>query len=110
MRLEDFDFELPPDLIAQLPAAERTASRLLHLDGASGALSDGRFTQLLQHVARGDVMIFNDTRVIKARLTGVKDSGGKVEVLIERMLSSDTALAQIRASKSPRSGSRARSL
>ena len=106
MFLNDFDFELPPDLIAQLPADERTASRLLHLDGASGALSDGRFTQLLQHVTRGDVMVFNDTRVIKARLTGFKDSGGKVEVLIERVLPSDRALAQIRASKSPRAGSR----
>ena len=106
MFLNDFDFELPPDLIAQLPADERSASRLLYLDGASGALSDGRFTQLLQHVVRGDVMVFNDTRVIKARLTGSKDSGGKVEVLIERVLTGDRALAQIRSSKSPRAGSR----
>ena len=106
MFLEDFDFELPAALIAQVPAAARTASRLLHLDGVSGALTDGRFTQLQTQVAAGDVMVFNDTRVIKARLSGAKDSGGKVEVLIERVLASDLALAQVRASKSPRAGSR----
>jgi S-adenosylmethionine:tRNA ribosyltransferase-isomerase len=69
-------------------------------------LSDGQFAQLTQYVAPGDVMVFNDTRVIKARLTGAKDSGGKVEVLIERVLGSDRALAQVRASKSPRADSR----
>jgi S-adenosylmethionine:tRNA ribosyltransferase-isomerase len=106
MFLEDFNFELPPELIAQTPPAQRSASRLLHLDGASGALSDGQFTQLTQYVSAGDVMVFNDTRVIKARLTGAKDSGGKVEVLIERVLANDRALAQVRASKSPRAGSR----
>ena len=106
MFLQDFDFELPAELIAQAPAGERAASRLLRLDGHTGALSDGRFAQLIEHVARGDVMVFNDTRVIKARLTGVKDSGGKIEVLVERVLASDRALAQVRASKSPRAGSR----
>ena len=106
MFLHDFDFELPSALIAQAPAAERGASRLLHLDGRSGALVDGRFAQLLDHIAAGDVMVFNDTRVIKARLTGAKDSGGKIEVLIERVLSHDRALAQVRASKAPRAGSR----
>ena len=106
MFLHDFDFELPPALIAQAPAAERGASRLLHLDGRSSALVDGRFAQLLDHIAAGDVMVFNDTRVIKARLTGAKDSGGKIEVLIERVLSHDRALAQVRASKAPRAGSR----
>ncbi len=105
-RLEDFDFELPQALIAQLPVPERTASRLLHLDGMTGALTDGQFNQLLDNVTGGDVMVFNDTRVIKARLTGAKDSGGKVEVLIERVLASDRALAQVRASKSPRAGGR----
>ena len=105
-RLEDFDFELPQELIAQLPAAERTASRLLHLDGKTGALADCRFTQLLEKVAPGEVMVFNDTRVIKARLSGAKDSGGKIEVLIERVLAHDRALAQVRASKSPRAGGR----
>ena len=106
MFLHDFDFELPAGLIAQVPADERTASRLLHLDGNTGALTDGHFRQLAEYVARGDVMVFNDTRVIKARLTGTKDSGGKVEVLIERVLAGDQALAQVRASKSPRAGSR----
>ncbi len=108
MLLDEFDFALPPDLIAQTPAAERGASRLLHLDGRSGALADGRFAQLLEHVAAGEVMVFNDTRVIKARLLGTKESGGKVEVLIERVLSQDRALAQVRASKSPRAGGRLR--
>jgi S-adenosylmethionine:tRNA ribosyltransferase-isomerase len=106
MFLDDFDFELPAELIAQAPAEERTASRLLHLDGDSGVLSDGYFRQIIEQVARGDVMVFNDTRVIKARLTGAKDSGGKIEVLIERVLAGDRVLAQIRASKSPRAGSR----
>ena len=106
MFLQDFDFELPAQLIAQAPVAARTASRLLRLDGVSGACTDGQFTQLPSHVARGDVMIFNDTRVIKARLAGAKDSGGRVEVLIERVLAGDRALAQVRASKAPRAGSR----
>ena len=77
MFLHDFDFELPPALIAQAPAAERGASRLLHLDGRSGALVDGRFAQLLDHIAAGDVMVFNDTRVIKARLTGPRIAAAK---------------------------------
>lgn len=106
MFIQDFDFELPPELIAQAPAGERTASRLLRLDGVSGALADSHFAWLTDYVASGDVMVFNDTRVIKARLTGAKDSGGKIEVLIERVLAADRALAQVRASKSPRAGSR----
>ncbi len=105
MFLEDFDFELPQALIAQSPAAERSASRLLMLDGNTGALADGYFRQFADHVARGDVLVFNDTRVIKARLIGAKDSGGKIEVLVERVLTNNTALTQIRASKSPRAGS-----
>ena len=105
MFLEDFDFELPQALIAQSPAAERSASRLLMLDGNTGALADGYFRQFADHVARGDVLVFNDTRVIKARVTGAKDSGGKIEVLVERVLTNNTALTQIRASKSPRAGS-----
>jgi len=105
MRLEDFDFELPVELIAQTPAAERGTSRMLHLDGASGAITDRAFRDIAELVVPGDVMVFNDTRVIKARLTGQKASGGKVEVLIERVLSGDTALAQVRASHPPRAGS-----
>ncbi len=106
MLLDDFDFELPAELIAQSPAEERSASRLLLLDGKTGALADSHFSHLAENVVRGDVMVFNDTRVIKARLTGAKDSGGKVEVLVERVLASDRTLAQVRASKSPRVGSR----
>ncbi len=107
MYLDDFNFELPPALIAQAPAAVRSASRLLYLAGdTSATVTDGLFAQLTQHVTRGDVMVFNDTRVIKARLTGSKDSGGKIEVLIERVLDADRALAQVRASKSPKTGGR----
>ncbi|MBM3342889.1 MAG: tRNA preQ1(34) S-adenosylmethionine ribosyltransferase-isomerase QueA [Betaproteobacteria bacterium] len=106
MLLEDFDFELPPALIAQSPAAERTASRLLRLDGATGALADSQFGALPEFIAPGDVMVFNNTRVIKARLSGSKETGGKVEALIERVLSHDRALAQVRASHSPHAGAR----
>jgi S-adenosylmethionine:tRNA ribosyltransferase-isomerase len=105
LNLSDFDFELPQELIAQTPAAERTASRLLHLDGASGAIADRRFGDIVEQVAPGDVMVFNDTRVIKARLTGRKKTGGKIEVLIERVLDATHVLAQVRASHPPREGS-----
>lgn len=105
MKLEDFDFELPQELIAQSPAAERTASRLLHLDGASGAIVDHRFGDIFDLVAPSDVMVFNDTRVIKARLTGRKKTGGRIEVLIERVLAGNHAFAQVRASHPPREGS-----
>jgi S-adenosylmethionine:tRNA ribosyltransferase-isomerase len=104
MRLEDFDFDLPQDLIAQLPAPERSASRLLHLDGVSGAVSDRDFRDITGLVAPGDVMVFNNTRVIKARLAGRKKSGGKIEVLVERVLGDDEVLAQIRASHAPQAG------
>jgi S-adenosylmethionine:tRNA ribosyltransferase-isomerase len=106
VKLSDFDYELPPALIAQFPAGERTASRLLHLDGRSGELADRQFRDLPQFLNAGDVLVMNDTRVIKARLTGRKDSGGKVEVLIERVLDHERALAQVRASKTLRAGSR----
>ena len=105
MKTSDFDFDLPSELIAQFPTEERSHSRLLHLDGASGALADGRFSDLPQFLKPGDLLVFNDTRVIKARLFGVKDSGGKLEVLIERVLDEHHALAQIRASHAPQPGS-----
>lgn len=105
MRLDDFDYELPRELIAQTPARERRASRLLHLDGNSGAFSDRQFREITTLLQPGDVMVLNNTRVIKARLTGRKKTGGQIEVLIERVLSSDRALAQIRASHPPREGS-----
>ncbi|MBI3936608.1 MAG: tRNA preQ1(34) S-adenosylmethionine ribosyltransferase-isomerase QueA [Betaproteobacteria bacterium] len=105
MKLSDFDYDLPPGLIAQHPARERRASRLLHLDGITGTFVDRRFSELPQWMQAGDVMVFNDTRVIRARLAGRKQSGGKVEVLIERVLGPDSALAQVHASRPPRIGS-----
>ncbi|HET8608496.1 MAG TPA: tRNA preQ1(34) S-adenosylmethionine ribosyltransferase-isomerase QueA [Burkholderiales bacterium] len=104
MHLTDFDFDLPPELIAQSPARERAASRLLHLDGRSGAIADCRFRELPGLLKPGDVMVFNDTRVIKARLAGRKQSGGKVEVLVERVLDGAQVLAQVSASHSPQPG------
>ncbi|MDD5328623.1 MAG: tRNA preQ1(34) S-adenosylmethionine ribosyltransferase-isomerase QueA [Sulfuricella sp.] len=105
MKTSDFDFDLPPDLIAQTPAPERRQSRLLCLDGAGGALEDRQFAELPQFLRAGDVLVFNDTRVIKARLFGMKDSGGKLEVLVERVLDAHHALAHIRASHAPKPGS-----
>jgi len=103
LRVADFDYELPADLIAQTPAAQRGGSRLLHLD-AAGALHDRRFPDLAGLLRPGDLLVFNDTRVIKARLHGSKASGGKVEVLVERILDPLRALAHVRASKSPGPG------
>jgi len=103
MQTSDFDFELPPELIAQFPPQRRAQSRLLHLDG--GTLRDGQFGELPQHLRAGDVLVMNDTRVIKARLFGKKDSGGQVEVLVERVLDDHRALAQIRASHAPKAES-----
>ena len=106
MRLADFDYELPPELIAQRPVASRTASRLLHLDGATGAIEDLMFTDIVSLLKPNDLLVVNDTQVIKARLHGHKDSGGEVEVLVERIVDSRRALAQVRASKAPKAGRR----
>ncbi len=106
MRLSDFDYALPPELIAQHPSRERSASRLLRLDGRTGAIEDLVFRDIVRLVAPGDLLVLNDTRVIKARLHGRKDSGGEVEVLIERVLDHERALAQVRASKTPKAGRR----
>ncbi|SNR88848.1 S-adenosylmethionine:tRNA ribosyltransferase-isomerase [Methylobacillus rhizosphaerae] len=105
MRTTDFDFFLPDDLIAQFPARERRGSRLLHLDGKTGTTKDHLFLDLPSLVRPGDLFIFNDTRVIKARLHGEKSSGGKVELLVERILGPFEALAHIRSSRSPKPGS-----
>ncbi len=105
MQRQDFHFDLPAELIAQFPAAERAASRLLMLDGADGVLRDLQFRDLPGLLRRGDLLVFNDTRVIPARLFGEKASGGKVEVLVERILDSARVLAHVRASKSPKPGS-----
>lgn len=104
MRTTDFDFFLPEELIAQFPAKERRGSRLLHLDGNTGQLTDRQFLDLPSLVQSGDLFIFNDTRVIKARLHGEKLSGGKVEVLVERIISPFEVLAHVRASRAPRPG------
>lgn len=104
MRRTDFTFNLPEELIAQKPATERTASRLLVLDGETGVCEDKSFVDLINFLQAGDVLVFNNTKVIPARLHGKKISGGKIEVLIERILNDDTALAHIRSSKSPKSG------
>ncbi|GBH27797.1 tRNA preQ1(34) S-adenosylmethionine ribosyltransferase-isomerase QueA [Burkholderia vietnamiensis] len=104
--LSDFDFNLPPELIAQTALPERTASRLLEVDGtvAPARLVDRRFAELPSCIARGDLLVFNDAKVLKARFFGPKASGGKIEVLVERVTGTHTALAQIRASKSPGAG------
>jgi len=102
VRRSDFSYELPPELIAQQPLAERSASRLLTLDGATGALADRQMRELPQLVAPGDLLIFNDTKVIPARLFALKESGGKVELLLERPLDAHFALVHARASKALR--------
>ena len=104
--LSDFDFDLPAERIAQTPLPNRSASRLLHLDGA--ALADRHFADIVALLSPGDLLVMNDTRVLKARFFGVKESGGQVEVLVERILDSRTVLAQVRASKSPKPGNRIR--
>ena len=104
MKKSDFHFDLPPELIAQAPLAERSASRLLVLDGKQDRVVDGRFRDLVDLLAPGDLLVFNDTRVIPARLFGRKASGGEVEVLIERVLGSHEVLAQMRASNAPKPG------
>jgi S-adenosylmethionine:tRNA ribosyltransferase-isomerase len=100
--LSDFDFALPPELIAQHPASERSGSRLL--DGTGAHPVDRLFRELPQLLAPGDLIVFNDTRVIKARLFGVKTTGGAVELLVERVLPAFEVLAHVRASKSPKAG------
>ncbi|KVV24529.1 S-adenosylmethionine:tRNA ribosyltransferase-isomerase [Burkholderia cepacia] len=104
--LSDFDFNLPPELIAQTALPDRTASRLLEVDGTvePARLVDRRFAELPSCIAPGDLLVFNDTKVLKARFFGQKASGGKIEVLVERVTGTHTALAQIRASKSPGAG------
>ena len=102
LTLDDFDYHLPPERIAQAPLAERSASRLLALDGAS--LDDRGIRDLPDLLDPADLLVMNDTRVLHARLFGRKESGGHIEVLVERPLGGDEALAQIRASKPPRPG------
>ena len=106
MLRQDFDFDLPEELIAQYPAPERDASRLLLLDGETGRYSDRLFSDLVSLVYPGDLIVFNDTRVIPARLFGLKATGGRIEILVERLLDRSSCLAHVRASKTPKEGSR----
>ena len=99
MRRADFQFELPDELIAQAPLPERSASRLLALDGATGALQDLQFADLPARLRGGDLLVFNDTRVVAARVFGAKPSGGRVEIFLERALADRRALVHLRASK-----------
>lgn len=102
MRRDQFYFDLPDELIAREPAAERTGSRLLYLDSAAERLQHSQFSDFLTYIGPDDLLVFNNTKVIPARLYGHKDSGGKIEVLVERVLDSHRVLAHIRASKSPK--------
>ena len=104
MQLSDFHFDLPEELIAQAPLAERTDSRLLHLS-ADGRLVDRRFRDIVDLLQSGDLLVMNDTRVIPARLFGEKETGGKLEILVERILDDASILAHVRSSKSPKPGS-----
>lgn len=106
LTLADFDYSLPPELIAQAPLPQRSASRLLVVDG--DRCTDAGFVDLPQWLRPGDLLVMNDSRVLHARLLGRKASGGQVEVLVERLLDHSAVLAQVRASKSPQPGSRLR--
>ena len=102
MRRTDFQFDLPAELIAQAPLPERSASRLLTVDGATGATADRRFADLPALLRADDLLVFNDTRVVAARVFGTKPSGGRVEIFLERAIGAQRALAQLRASKAIR--------
>jgi len=104
MKTSDFRFDLPEELIAQYPSEQRSASRLLALNGNDGSLQDLQFTDLMTLLEPDDLLVFNNTRVMPARLLGQKDSGGRVEVLVERVLDQERVLAHVRSSKSPSAG------
>ncbi len=105
MRVADFSFDLPEELIARYPKADRSASRLMTVDGVTGELNDLNFLNITDQLNAGDLLVFNNTRVIPARLFGQKASGGKIEVLVERLVDEHRVLAHIRSSKSPKPGS-----
>jgi S-adenosylmethionine:tRNA ribosyltransferase-isomerase len=106
MHLSDFDYILPDELIAHYPAQSRSGSRLLCLDRSTGAFSHRVFLQIAEMIGPADLLVFNDTKVLAARLFGRKSTGGRVEVLVERLMANNEALVQIRASKSPGAGMR----
>jgi S-adenosylmethionine:tRNA ribosyltransferase-isomerase len=105
MLRRDFHYELPEELIARHPTPRRSDSRLLHLDGRTGAIADLRFVDLPRLLGEGDLLVFNDTRVVPARLRGRKDTGGQVEILLERLAGGREAIVQLRSSKPPAAGS-----
>lgn len=102
MKITDFDFDLPERLIAKYPSEKRSSSRMLHLNGQNGDVVHKKFIDIVDLLNEGDLLVFNNTRVIPARLFGQKETGGKVEVLLERVLNDGTALAHVKASKSPK--------
>ena len=104
MKTSDFHFDLPDELIARYPAEQRSGSRLLCLDGVTGEVQHQQFLQLIDHLSEGDLLVFNNTRVIPARLFGEKETGGKIEALIERMLDNNEAMAHVKSSRSPKLG------
>ena len=104
MKRTDFDYHLPAELIAQRPLEQRSSSRLLCLDRQTGVVDDRSFSELPKLLNPGDLLVFNNTKVIPARLYGFKTSGGRIEILVERLLSQHECLAQVRASKSPKPG------
>lgn len=106
MKVSDFTFSLPDELIARYPQAQRSASRLLDLNASTGAVTHRQFTDLTSLLAPGDLLVFNDTRVIPARMLGQKVSGGKVEVLVERILDEHEVLAHVRCNRAPKPGTR----
>lgn len=106
MKVADFNFDLPDELIARYPQAERSASRLLSVNASTGAIAHRQFKNIVDLIAPGDLLVFNDTRVIPARLLGQKVSGGKVEVLVERVLDEHHVLAHVRANRAPKEGAR----
>lgn len=102
MRVSDFSFDLPEELIARYPKADRSASRLMTLKGTTGEINDAKFTDITSQLNAGDLLVFNNTRVIPARVFGKKASGGKLEILVERLLGEHSVLAHVRCSKSPK--------
>src|SRR5690554_2070257 len=106
MKRQDYSFELPDELIARYPQNDRSSSRLLHLNGTTGAIEHGKFRDLLKLVEAGDLLVFNDTRVIPARMLGKKVSGAKLEVLVERVTGEHTVLAHVRCNRGPKAGTK----
>ena len=108
MRRSDFHYDLPDALIARYPPAQRSGGRLLHLDGRSGDFQDRNVVDLPGLLRPGDLLVFNDTRVVPARLFGAKETGGRVEILLERLLGGSRALVQLRSGKPARPGTQVR--